>query len=438
MILVYLLVVLFYQAPKPLMKRSNWEELQIVVTANLYMALLLSMILYLNRVGTLFPRSVYLVFFVLNTFLMMFGRINFKKLMLAYYRRPGKRKKLLICANETNLEATLEQFKHSFLYEYEVAAIVEIKGWGKAREFLIHDALVQEAFVHDAAGKTGKEPDGLKAKEEDFYDFLKHQVVDEALLCLPKSRRTEINELIERLETMGIETHVAVDTYDRPEKVIGRFGAYRVLTYSPRIFEPTELFLKRAMDVAGGFVGAFITMILSIVIVPAIRLESPGPAIFKQVRIGKNGRRFSIYKFRSMYMDAEERKKELMQQNEMNGYMFKVKNDPRITKVGRFLRKTSLDEFPQFFNVLKGDMSLVGTRPPTEDEFLQYEEHHKRRLSLKPGITGMWQVSGRSDIHDFEEVVSLDLEYIDNWSIWMDIRLILQTVYVVLFRKGAS
>ena len=169
-----------------------------------------------------------------------------------------------------------------------------------------------------------------------------------------------------------------------------------------------------------------------------IYLESPGPVIFKQTRIGKNGRRFTIYKFRSMYMDAEERKKELMAKNEMNGLMFKIKDDPRITRVGKFIRKTSLDEFPQFFNVLAGDMSLVGTRPPTEDEFVKYSERHKRRLSLKPGITGMWQVSGRNSVSDFEEIVNLDLEYIDHWTFWLDIKLLFQTVYVVLFQKGAS
>ena len=139
-----------------------------------------------------------------------------------------------------------------------------------------------------------------------------------------------------------------------------------------------------------------------------------------------------------MYMDAEERKRELMEKNEMNGLMFKIKDDPRITKIGRFIRKTSIDEFPQFFNVLKGDMSLVGIRPPTVDEFEQYEEHHKRRLSLKPGITGMWQVSGRSDIQDFEDVVRMDLEYIDNWSVWLDIKILIQTVFVVFSHKGAS
>ena len=222
------------------------------------------------------------------------------------------------------------------------------------------------------------------------------------------------------------------------EKQIGELGLYRVLTYGPRIFRPSELILKRVMDILGAAVGICLTVLIGLFVVPAIKLESPGPAVFKQTRIGKNGRKFSIYKFRSMYMDAEERKKELMKQNEMDGLMFKMKDDPRITKVGKFIRKTSIDELPQFFNVLRGDMSLVGTRPPTVDEFERYEEHHKRRLSLRPGITGMWQVSGRSDIQNFEDVVRLDLEYIDNWSVWLDIKILFQTVFVVLLHRGAE
>ena len=169
-----------------------------------------------------------------------------------------------------------------------------------------------------------------------------------------------------------------------------------------------------------------------------IYFEDHGPVIFKQKRVGRNGRYFYMYKFRSMYTDAEERKKDLMSQNEMNGFMFKMENDPRVTKVGKFLRKTSLDEFPQFFNVLKGDMSLVGTRPPTVDEFKQYETHHKRRLSIKPGITGMWQVSGRSNITDFEEIVRLDTYYIDNWSVGMDLHILFKTISSVLKEEGSK
>ena len=138
-----------------------------------------------------------------------------------------------------------------------------------------------------------------------------------------------------------------------------------------------------------------------------------------------------------MYKDAEARKAELMEKNEMKGAMFKMKDDPRITKVGKFIRKTSIDELPQFFNILKGDMSLVGTRPPTVDEFREYTPYQKRRLSLKPGLTGMWQVSGRSDIEDFEEVVKLDLEYIDNWKISLDIKIILKTILVVFKHEGS-
>ena len=170
----------------------------------------------------------------------------------------------------------------------------------------------------------------------------------------------------------------------------------------------------------------------------AIVVDDPsaGP-IFSQERIGRDGKPFKFYKFRSMYKDAEERKKELESQNEMNGFMFKMKDDPRITKVGKFIRKTSIDELPQFYNVLKGDMSLVGTRPPTVDEFRQYESHQKRRLSAKPGITGLWQVSGRNEIKDFEDVVKLDVQYIDNWSIGLDIKIILKTIKVV-FEKGGE
>lgn len=192
--------------------------------------------------------------------------------------------------------------------------------------------------------------------------------------------------------------------------------------------------MKRALDIVGSIVGLAFCGILFLILGPMIKLDSPGPVIFAQTRIGKNGRKFRMYKFRSMYQDAEQRKQELLAKNEMNGLMFKMENDPRVTKVGRFIRKTSLDEFPQFWNVFKGDMSLVGTRPPTVGEFNQYNSYHKRRLSMKPGMTGLWQVSGRSDIKDFDEVVRLDCQYIDNWTVWGDIKIIVKTV-MLAFKK---
>lgn len=191
------------------------------------------------------------------------------------------------------------------------------------------------------------------------------------------------------------------------------------------------------IDIAGALVGLLVTFVVGIFLAPVLLLESPGPLVFHQKRVGVNGRVFDFYKFRSMYKDAEERKKELMAQNEMQGLMFKMENDPRITKVGAFIRKTSIDELPQFWNVLKGDMSLVGTRPPTLDEYQQYNYYQKRRISFRPGITGLWQVSGRSDITDFDEIVKLDLEYIDNWSLLLDFKIIFKTILVVFRGSGA-
>ena len=229
-----------------------------------------------------------------------------------------------------------------------------------------------------------------------------------------------------------------------------KIGNYTVLTTSINYASARQLCLKRLMDIAGGLVGCIVTVILFIFVAPAIYIASPGPIFFSQERVGKNGKKFKMYKFRSMYMDAEERKAELMKDNKLgDGKMFKLDFDPRVignkalpdgtrkTGIGDFIRRTSIDEFPQFFNVLKGDMSIVGTRPPLVSETNLYELHHRARLAIKPGITGMWQVSGRSDIIDFEEVVRLDKKYIENWDIGLDIKILLKTVMVVAKKDGS-
>ena len=193
--------------------------------------------------------------------------------------------------------------------------------------------------------------------------------------------------------------------------------------------------IKRFIDILGGLVGLSITLLLAIPISIAMQCDSPGPILYSQIRCGFNGKRFRIWKFRSMIVNAEQQKH--LVENQAQGHIFKNDQDPRITRIGRFLRRTSLDEFPQFWNVLTGDMSLVGTRPPTPDEVSNYSQKHLQRLFVKPGITGEWQVKGRSSISDFEEVVEMDLDYQRKWSIIYDINLILRTVLVVLARKGA-
>ncbi|WP_448167610.1 sugar transferase [Streptococcus hyointestinalis] len=224
-----------------------------------------------------------------------------------------------------------------------------------------------------------------------------------------------------------------------PSLIFHKIGTIETLTSSLNHIHYRSLLFKRLCDIVFSLIGLVLTGLVAIIIYPIVRMQSKGPLIFKQKRVGKNGKVFEIFKFRSMYLDAEERKKELMAQNELTSdLMFKMDNDPRIFPFGQKMRNWSLDELPQFINVLKGDMSLIGTRPPTLNEYEKYELHHFKRLAMKPGITGMWQVSGRSNITDFEEVVALDLSYIKNWSVWLDIKIFLKTIKVVLVKEGSK
>ena len=274
---------------------------------------------------------------------------------------------------------------------------------------------------------------------DDAIDFATREVVDHVFINLP-SEHYDLKHLVSDFEVMGIDVSVDINLFDfraLKNKKIKQVGDHSIVTFNSNYYKHSHIFLKRMLDIFGAVIGLLICGLVGIVLVPIIRKDG-GPAIFVQKRVGKNGRIFKFYKFRSMYIDAEERKKELMSQNQMQGGMFKMDNDPRITPIGQFIRKTSLDELPQFYNVLVGDMSLVGTRPPTVDEFEKYTPSQKRRLSFKPGITGLWQVSGRSNITNFDEVVKLDVEYIDNWSIWSDIKILLKTIFVVFKKEGSK
>ena len=284
-----------------------------------------------------------------------------------------------------------------------------------------------------------------------LFETIGHEWVDEAFFflssdcVLPKS-------YIDNLLKMGITIHFNYSSFFEEQGIMQRtdkIGSYYVVTNSLKIVNAASMAAKRVFDIIVGLFGCLMTAIIFVFIAPIIYAKSPGPIFFSQWRVGKNGRKFRIYKFRSMYMDAEERKKEYMAQNKMNGLMFKMDDDPRIIGsekkdkngkprgIGNFIRKTSLDEFPQFWNVLIGDMSLVGTRPPTVDEWEQYDENHRVRMCVKPGITGIWQVSGRSKITDFNEVVKLDTSYVRNWNIMLDLKIIFKTFGVVLRSDGA-
>ena len=289
----------------------------------------------------------------------------------------------------------------------------------------------------------GTEINGIPvvADVHDMIQYIKGGIVDEVYIDLNTARMEKITSLVMELEEMGVVVHLHLNTlenYKDFDMSLGKLGNIPVATFANRFYDYKELAFKRAIDIVGSLVGLCIMAVAMIFVVPAIKLESKGPVFFKQKRVGKNGRYFYVYKFRSMYMDAEERKKELMAQNEIaGGVMFKMKDDPRITKVGRVIRKFSIDELPQFFNVVGGSMSLVGTRPPTLDEVEKYERKQWRRISIKPGITGMWQVNGRSKIDNFDDIVEMDVEYIDNWSLMSDIKIILKTFIVLLKHDDA-
>lgn len=346
------------------------------------------------------------------------GRILCKLFLEKFADKVIYRKKLLVVTASERAENLLQKSRNELEFNYEISAL----------------AIMDQDL-------TGQKIGGIPvtASAATLYDDARLTVVDSVLIDLEPDD-PEFKETVNLFHTMGVEVNISLAEYNLgiPNQQIVKMGDLTVLSGNGQTEALGDVIAKRTLDIFGGIIGLLLTGIFTVIIGPLIVLESPGPIFFSQTRIGKNGRRFKIYKFRSMYADAEERKKELMEQNKMSGLMFKMDDDPRITKIGKFIRKTSIDEFPQFWNVLKGDMSLVGTRPPTEDEFKQYKARYKKRLTMKPGITGLWQVSGRSSITDFEDVVKLDVQYIENWSFGMDLRIILQTVLVVLKHDGAQ
>jgi len=385
--------------------------------------------------------SVVIIFSILGMGLFTLDLYNISRLFLGIYAG-------LVLAGfivsrtilETLLNRTMSQ-------RFNVRKILIIGSGEKARA--LYQALMsQKSWGHQVIGLvTSHAREHIACNEvlclgelDDLASILREYNVDEIIFALEPDCSKDIKPAIHLCEQFGITFRIVPAMYN-PDSLyrlqVDHIQGIPTLSRQMVSINAAGLFYKRIMDFAFGLLGLILVGIVYPFTALAIKLESPGPVLFRQKRVGQNGRIFYIYKFRTMYVDAEERKKELMDRNEMQGLMFKVKNDPRITRVGRFLRKTSLDELPQFLNVIKGEMSLVGTRPPTIEEVQQYEPWHRRRISMKPGITGLWQVSGRNKITDFNEVVRLDLKYIDHWSFLVDIKILFQTVWVVLRRKGA-
>ncbi len=418
-LLAYIMVMLFSSAEKNFLKKGKLDMLFRSVEVNFFILLLVTLLLYVLKGGEQLSRGVVAVSIIVNVLLTFLCHLWVKKYVMKR-RMTKKVTQMLVVTSSERLDGVLKR-------------ITSEPEWGRRIAGL--------CILDDE--RQGQVINGIKvvANYYDVIDYIKGGVVDEVFMHVSYTDGKYVKEFISKVEEMGITVYLNINVLEGCDNIantITNVHGIPVMTFAAKQFSWNQLAVKRVMDIIGGLVGLAITAVITPFVAVPLLLESPGPLFFKQQRVGKNGRFFKIIKFRSMYMDAEERKKELMAQNEMTGAMFKMTNDPRVTKVGKFIRATSIDEFPQFWNVLKGDMSLVGTRPPTVDEFRQYSPYHKRRLSLKPGLTGMWQVSGRSNIEDFEEVVRLDLEYIDNWSVALDIKILLKTVLVVFAKVGSK
>ncbi len=317
----------------------------------------------------------------------------------------------------------------------------------RAREFI---QIVKEnskwglhivGLIDDEHGLYGKEFEGYRVlgRIQDIGFIVNRIVVDRVIFVVPRLWLHRIENAILECEKAGVPTSVSMDLFNLHISRARQtdFSGFPLLEFDTFYAKEWQLFVKRVIDVFISLGAILFFSPLMLIVGLAIRLTSKGPVYFKQTRVGLQGRRFTLYKFRSMIVDAEKAREKLLQENEMDGPVFKIKRDPRITPIGQFLRKTSIDELPQFFNVLRGDMSNVGPRPPLVHEVQEYEVWQRRRLSLKPGITCIWQVSGRNKI-GFDQWMKMDLDYIDNWSLGMDFQILIRTFFVVLVGYGAE
>ncbi|MCD7832557.1 MAG: sugar transferase [Lachnospiraceae bacterium] len=422
--LVHICVSAFDSNYKNILRRGYLKELTAVIRHVAFVISVMLILMFFQKSFDSLSRTIVVYTAVFSLTVIWLERTLWKKFI--HHRLAKNPRFLLLVTDLAGAERILNQFEDQML-DFQVNGI---------------------ALVGENPGRI-KDVNGVPvvANTETLIDYLMKSATDEILFSIPQNTQLP-PELIRECSLTGITIHLEITASDELSEARYEEGiaGVTVMTSYLKLITTGQAFFKRTMDIAGAIVGLIITGIAFLFVAPAIYLSDPGPIFFKQERVGKNGRTFKLYKFRSMYQDAEARKAELMEKNEMKGQMFKMENDPRIIGsgpdgtrhgLGHFLRASSVDELPQFWNVLKGDMSLVGTRPPLPSEVNLYNTYHRARLAIKPGITGMWQVSGRSDIDDFEEVVRLDTQYIQNWSLSLDVKILVKTVLVVFMRKGS-
>ena len=427
--LIDIVVLILFSSMHNVMKRGFFDEIGECIRHASIIFGISAVYLFVTKLGDNFSRTVILLGYILFMIITYVFRLLWKVVLRNFFYVGSKKRVMVVVLHSTNAKKTIDRLINSNVGRFFIAGVV----------------LDRKTELKDILGVP------IIATMDDVTDYIARNWVDDVLIEGSIDDK-KIDKLVKDCSSMAVPIHYLVPAIgnDLSKQFVEKIAGMTVLTSSISVATPMQSFIKRMFDIIGALFGSLVTLLIIAIVGPIIKKESPGPILFKQERVGKSGKRFMIYKLRSMYIDADDRKKELMEKNRVkDGMMFKLDFDPRIignkelpdgtrkTGIGEFIRKTSLDEFPQFFNVLAGQMSLIGTRPPTVDEWEKYELHHRARLACKPGISGLWQVSGRSEITDFEEVVRLDTEYITNWSFGLDLKILIKTIGVVFGGKGA-
>lgn len=416
-VLIDICTVFFRSSYKNIIRRGYLVELKETIMHCAFVTAGIIVWMFAIKQSADYSRTIVLGMYPVSVCICYLSRLIWKRVIRIRIRAGKRLRKLMVISTAERIHEII----NGLLYPYR-------------------DYSVEAIAIFDNDNQAGNDINGIPvvAKRDGVIQYIQENIIDEVFIDLPDDEKAA-ERLMNLIVGMGVTVHINLLRYGSTmeNKRIYSFGRYMVVSSSMRFADPWQMLIKRIMDICGAFVGLVITGVAFLIFAPVIYVQSPGPIFFSQERIGRNGRPFRIYKFRTMYPDAEERKHELMKYNKMKGFMFKMDNDPRIIPIGHFLRKKSIDELPQFWNILKGDMSLVGTRPPTVDEYNHYEMKHKKRLAMKPGLTGLWQITGRSDIVDFDEVVALDSKYITEWTLTMDIKIIWKTLVTVWKGKGA-
>ncbi len=429
LILIDLLVLVAHNSMHNVVSRGYYVEFAQTFKHCFYVFAIATIYMFATQSGTAYSRIITVVTFLFHIVFGYGTRLLWKRFIKTHSFGKENKKSMLVVASPDTAEGILQRLSSDKLSGYRITGVVLTEKTDK-------DSICGYPIVADLEGAA---------------DYIVREWVDSVYIDAPLTDEKVI-KLMDDCSIMGVPTHYHVPNMSRlgVKRFSEKIGGTTVLTTSMNYATPVQVILKRCFDIVAGLVGSLAALLIMAIVGPIIKKQSPGPILFAQERIGKNGKVFKMYKIRSMYMDAEERKKDLMDQNRVkDGMMFKLDFDPRIigneilpdgtkkTGIGDFIRRTSLDEFPQFFCVLTGVMSTIGTRPPLPSEYQLYKYHHRARMAIKPGVTGMWQVSGRSEITDFEEVVRLDTEYITNWSIGLDLKILFKTIGVLFSHKGA-